>query len=1265
MAALVLSVAGAWAGSALGGGFLQSAGTLLGAALGSVIDQELFAKDKAPAEATQGARVSDFRMSGSAYGQVVPRVWGRGRLPANIIWLRGIREVMITEFERVRGAGKGGNRAKRTAKTRVEYRADLLLSICEAPITAVHRIWINNQPLNPEHVGELRIHYGEEGQAADPLIAAVEGADRSPAYRGLVTIMLEDFNLTPHGNRIPNIDVEILNASGGYRPQIEAICLIPASGEFVYDTDIVSKLSYATASARPINANSGQRRADFAVAIDNLRRELPNVQWINLVYAWFGTSTDVATCGLRPACEYLLTEAGAYGPETQPHLWSVAGRGRAFWPKVSSITLPDGTTQISYGGTVSDGAVIRAVQHLRGLGYKVLFYPFIMMDVPPPAPEPFPWRGRITGSADAVPGFFTRPDGYLRFVGHCMTLCEAAGGIDAFAIGSEMVGLNRIHDENGDYPAVPFWRQIAAEAKSRLGADCVVTYAADWSEYRYHDRGGGNVDFPLDTLWADENIDVVGIDAYFPVSDEPRSVTESAAIVAGWGGGELIDYYYATPADRDLPGRGVNRIRTPIDDPFYAIKDLRGWWDSDHVPRLAGIPTGPTTDWQPKLKPIWFTEYGFPSVHCATNQPNVFIDPKSSESYAPYYSHGSVDPVVQRAAIKGTEDFWRDPARNPLDDFGRRMVGQRFLWAWDARPYPFFPSLGSVWRDGDNYRLGHWVQGKVGGMQLSDIVADLCLAAGLNSSEFDVSSLTDDVAGYVVGERKTIREAIAVLQTAYFFDAVETGGVLRFVKRGEGTVVAVSASDLGAAEGDGDRARIRIERSQDIELPIAVDVVHLDESRDYQSSSVSVRRQIGETRSVTTYSLPIVMSVEQAQSVGQQALREIWMGRVACEAKLPTRAILIDPTDVIEFPVDGVTQRFRVTSVTYGKPGLVLVRGVATDGAMPQFVTVPTGSGSIEPNLPVSAPPTRAELMDLPLLSEDHVGSAASFYFAACSLGGAPFRGVSLFRPTSDGLDYAVAATAEAPSTIGDTLTVLAAGSTSSFDRANSVEVQLACGTLESATDERLLDGANAVVIGNEILQFGSAELLGPGRYRLSRLLRGRLGSEDRVVTHPVGTRFVLLDLGRQVRPQFSTQGIDLPIAWRYAPLPQGPSGDQAVTVTFTNEGEGLRPWSPVHLRGVRDPAGNLNLTWVRRTRFGGWWLDRGDVPLHEEREAYEIDILAGANVRRTLTADQPAATYSAAEQIADFGSLQASVAVKIYQMSGAIGRGRPGAATL
>jgi hypothetical protein len=678
-------------------------------------------------------------------------------------------------------------------------------------------------------------------------------------------------------------------------------------------------------------------------------------------------------------------------------------------------------------------------------------------------------------------------------------------------------------------------------------------------------------------------------------------------------------------------------VRSEIDDPFYAIKDIQYWWENSHVPRTNGIPTGPATDWVPRSKPIWFTEYGFPSVNASTNRPNVFVDPKSTESDYPWYSNRSVDRNVQRLAVHATEEFWADPANNPVSPLtGKPMVQRKFLWTWDARPYPYFPALDQIWADGENFRLGHWVQGKLGNMQLSEIIRDLCLRAGLSLSDFDVTQLTDEVVGYVVTERKAIREMIAVLQTAYFFDAVESGGVLKFVKRGSGPFVSVDAEDLGAAEGEGDRARAKVERTQDIELPVAVDVIHLDENRDFQTSTVTARRQLGTSKSVTAYSLPFILSVEEAQSIAQGALREIWQSRVALEAKLPTRGILIDPTDVIDVPVDGILQRFRVTAVTYGKPGLVLLRGVATDGDLPQFVTVPTDSGVIPPVVPEPVGPIRAELLDLPLMIESHAASAQSFYFAACPIGGGTFKGATLFRETADGLDFTIAATAPFASVVGDTVTALAPGPADYWDEVNQVEVQLTHGTLESLPDSRILNGANGALIGDEIVQFASAELIGPSLYRLSRLLRGRLGTEHRIATHPIGSRFVLLSPGQQVRPTFSAAGLGLSIEWTYAPVPQGPTGDQAGTVPFANSGAGLKPWSPVHVKGQRNPAGDLTVTWIRRTRYGGWWLDNADVPLNEENERYEVDILDGVIVVRTLAVTSPAATPPARRRSGD-----------------------------
>lgn len=85
----------------------------------------------------------------------------------------------------------------------------------------------------------------------------------------------------------------------------------------------------------------------------------------------------------------------------------------------------------------------------------------------------------------------------------------------------------------------------------------------------------------------------------------------------------------------------------------------------------------------------------------------------------------------------------------------------------------------------------------------------------------------------------------------------------------------------------------------------------------------------------------------------------------------------------------------------------------------------------------------------------------------------------------------------------------------------------------------------------------------------------------------------------------------------------------------------------------------------MRRPRWHGEWLDNIDVPQFEDAEAYEIDILNGNTVVRTITSNTTSASYSAADQTADFGTAQSVLSIAVYQMNSTIGRGYPGKATV
>jgi len=73
-------------------------------------------------------------------------------------------------------------------------------------------------------------------------------------------------------------------------------------------------------------------------------------------------------------------------------------------------------------------------------------------------------------------------------------------------------------------------------------------------------------------------------------------------------------------------------------------------------------------------------------------------------------------------------------------------------------------------------------------------------------------------------------------------------------------------------------------------------------------------------------------------------------------------------------------------------------------------------------------------------------------------------------------------------------------------------------------------------------------------------------------------------------------------------------------------------------------------------------------VPLAEELEAYQVEILDGATAKRMLSTTTTSAVYTAAQQIADWGALLGpgdTLDIRIFQLSALVGRGAPKTVTL
>ena len=197
-----------------------------------------------------------------------------------------------------------------------------------------------------------------------------------------------------------------------------------------------------------------------------------------------------------------------------------------------------------------------------------------------------------------------------------------------------------------------------------------------------------------------------------------------------------------------------------------------------------------------------------------------------------------------------------------------------------------------------------------------------------------------------------------------------------------------------------------------------------------------------------------------------------------------------------------------------------------------------------------------------------------------------------------------------------------------------------------------------------EILQFANAVLTADRTYELSRLLRGELGSEAAIGTPlAAGAPFVVLDphltpiargvetIGRRMRLRVVAANRD--------------HGDSsAVEIVLRPQPRAFQPLAPVHLKAARE-TGGVRFSWRARRRGlpGVSFAARPD--LGEAREAYELEILSGGTVLRTLSATSSSILYAASDETFDFGGTQASFSVRVYQISSAVGRGLPAIATL
>jgi len=544
-----------------------------------------------------------------------------------------------------------------------------------------------------------------------------------------------------------------------------------------------------------------------------------------------------------------------------------------------------------------------------------------------------------------------------------------------------------------------------------------------------------------------------------------------------------------------------------------------------------------------------------------------------------------------------------------------------------------------------------------GTANLADVVLDISEFMNLSSSDVDVTGLSDyTIQGYLTDGTKTGREQIQQLQSYHIFDGIEIDGQVVFKFKDFDNVYSIALEDMGAYESTRPDEPFEDIMTPDSDLPKSVTLNFLSYENDFLVGSITARRKATSSVIDTSVSVNFVLKDAKAKATVETLLYEAWIGRHTYKIPLTSKYAYLKAGDIVELELpNDQTKLAMITKTTYGSPGLMKIEARSTYASTYTIVerTVDTTTTNNSTTAPTSV---TCEFLDIPQLPADTTTTTNDTVYVATTAD--VFYGANVYKSVDDGVSYSSVLTGNPQAVMGTTSTVLGDGPTAIWDNANTLTVVLTAGTLSSYEKSSVLNWSNLALVGNELIQFRKATLTAALTYKLSGLLRGRLGTESYTSTHNSGERFILLTSSTIGGMTVTSSEWYKARYYLVGPKTKANTDSTYTTSTFTANGIMAKPLSVCHVKGTRDSSGNLTLTWVRRTRGLAEWLDYADVAINETTEAYEIDILDGTTVVRTLSVTAAEVTYSATNQVSDFGSAQSSITADIYQISETRGRG-------
>lgn len=625
--------------------------------------------------------------------------------------------------------------------------------------------------------------------------------------------------------------------------------------------------------------------------------------------------------------------------------------------------------------------------------------------------------------------------------------------------------------------------------------------------------------------------------------------------------------------------------------------------------------------------------------------------------YLPKGSNGAPGPganQVDKSYLDQLMDFkdnvfdWVKNA-DLVDWLKAGAIAAGVIWAGSKVMDMMNPDSGSENHDA-RYNGSPGYSGAYTAPSLPQVVASLCEYSDIT---YDVSALPAEPVSFTIASATSIRNILEQLSVAFQFDCVNSGGVLKFVPRNTSPIKTITLADMGFSSSDQLPAPYVVKRLQGIDLPRYVSLTYRSEDVDYNSYTQSAELYTYTEGQQVALEVPVCISHEKAKAICETSLTNAHLERTNFKFNTTYKFIDVEPGDILNSEVHGL---IRVLRVTENEEGILEFEcsDAGVDAANMVSNTSPQ-LPAVSNKVVAEIGPSQAFWIDPTNL--DDTDKTVRVYAAVHGYGKAGWPGAAIYMSEDGGASYEQIGTATKEATLGMVGFATESSPWHVWDNTTEIVVTLKTGTLLSKSEQAVLNGANRAQVGQEMIGFCNAQLIGEKTYKLTKLLRGRQGTEAYVGTHQANELFCLLD-DALVRIELTDS--DRATTKKFKVVTIGSSLDLVDAEDVQIISNNTMMWSVFNPKLVKSGT-DFVLNFSERARFDNQLKDFSTTNHDIDWAGFGIAVLDSNNVvKKTFVVQGTSFTYTGTQQVNDFGSTQTHIKMSIVQMSQKWGGGFP-----